>query len=185
MQSFRFVEKRWCLHVDIVTPGDAFLPQNNMLTRQRVLNVSSAVSSGQTPRNQSSFAVTDSPRDYVLPYEQFRFRMQDVSAMSGNRIIHVLSHSHWDREWYPYLSLEQFRRSLIIDLDRVFEMLSDSSYNFHHYHMDGKFLIVEDYLEVKPQMRQTTVAELAECTAKFHWDNFIRNQPSFYLPVKL
>ena len=35
MQSFRFVEKRWCLHVDINTPGDAFLPQNNMLTRQR------------------------------------------------------------------------------------------------------------------------------------------------------
>jgi hypothetical protein len=31
--------------------------------------------------------------------------------------------------------------------------------------MDGKFLMVEDYLEVKPQMRQT-VAELAECTAK-------------------
>lgn len=154
-----------------------------MLTRQRVLNVSSAVSSGQTPRNQSSFAVTVSPRDYVLPYEQFRFRMQDVSAMSGNRISHVLSHSHWDREWY--LSLKQFRGSLIIDLDRVFEMLSDSSYNFHHYHMDGKFLIVEDYLEVKPQMRQT-VAELAECTAKkFRRGNLIRNQTSFYLPVKL
>jgi hypothetical protein len=118
------VEKRWCLHVDINTPGDAFLPQSNMLTRQRVLNVSSAVSSGQTPRNQSSFAVTDSPRDYVLPYEQFRFRMQHLSAMSGNRISHVLSHSHWDREWY--LSLKQFRGSLIIDLDRVFEMLSDS-----------------------------------------------------------
>jgi hypothetical protein len=87
MQSFRFVEKRWCLHVDIVTPGDAFLPQNNMLTRQRVLNVFSAVSSGQTPRNQSSFAVTVSPRDYVLPYEQFRFRMQDVSAMSGIALV--------------------------------------------------------------------------------------------------
>jgi alpha-mannosidase len=99
------------------------------------------------------FAVTVSPRDYVLPYEQFRFREQDVSALSGNRItrIHVLSHSHWDREWY--LCLEQFCGSLIIDLDRLFEMLSDSSYNFHHFHMDGKFLMVGDYLEV-------TIAEL-------------------------
>lgn len=97
-----------------------------------------------------------SPRDFVLPYpdESLRLDPGDIEKLSqGRRVIHVLSHSHWDREWY--LSLEEFRGSLIMELDRVFEMLTNSSYNFHHFHMDGQFLMVEDYLEVRPSMRQT------------------------------
>lgn len=161
IQSFRLVEQGWYRHED-VTPHEIFSRNSDAATTEATdlpfLNASNdaAVRSENNKvavHTDETFFST-SPRDYVLPYpEKARLHEGDMAALSVNRVIHVLSHTHWDREWY--LSLEQFRGSLIIELDRVFDMLTNVSYNFHHFHMDGQYLMVEDYLEVRPSMRQT------------------------------
>lgn len=64
--------------------------------------------------------------------------------------VHVVSHSHWDREWY--LPLENLRMRLVDLIDNVIEASDDG--RFKSFQLDGHFLPVEDYLEVKPQNRE-------------------------------
>ena len=158
-QSSRHVEKVIHLRHN-VNPSHGNLPQRIEVVSDEVMEVTepgfnqNPHDASNTNASLSSTSFSVSPRDYVLPYpEQVRFHERDMAALSAERIIHVLSHTHWDREWY--LSLEQFRGSLIMELDRVFEMLTNSSANFHHFHMDGQYLMIEDYLEVRPSMKQT------------------------------
>ena len=62
--------------------------------------------------------------------------------------VHLISHTHWDREWY--LTREQFRLRLIDLVDRVLEMLrADSGYAY--FHLDGQTIVLEDYLELHPE----------------------------------
>src|SRR5829696_2574560 len=68
----------------------------------------------------------------------------------GKRMIdvHLISHTHWDREWY--LTREQFRLRLVELVDRVLEMLrADSGYAY--FHLDGQTIVLEDYLELHPE----------------------------------
>ena len=45
------------------------------------------------------------------------------------RKVHVVSHTHWDREWY--LSFEKFRARLIDTVDRVLDLAQlDPDYHF-------------------------------------------------------
>ncbi len=60
---------------------------------------------------------------------------------------HIISHSHWDREWF--LPLESLRFRLVTLMDEV-EALLDKEDGFHHFHMDGQMIMLEDYLAVKP-----------------------------------
>ena len=62
--------------------------------------------------------------------------------------VHLISHTHWDREWY--LTREQFRLRLVDLVDRVLEMLrADSGYAY--FHLDGQTIVLEDYLELHPE----------------------------------
>ncbi len=61
--------------------------------------------------------------------------------------VHVVSHTHWDREWY--LTREQYRVRLIGLIDRVLERLEKEP-RFAHFHLDGQTVVLEDYLEVRP-----------------------------------
>lgn len=61
---------------------------------------------------------------------------------------HVLSHTHWDREWY--LTFQQFRRLLVHLLDDLLEVLENDK-RFEHFHLDGQTICLEDYLEVRPE----------------------------------
>ena len=64
-------------------------------------------------------------------------------------IIHVVPHSHWDREWY--MSFEKHRFRLIKLMDALIEkMEQDPEYKF--YHLDGQMIVLEDYLKIKPYM---------------------------------
>lgn len=64
---------------------------------------------------------------------------------------HIISHSHWDREWY--LPLESLRFKLVTLMDEV-EGLLDMEAGFNHFHMDGQMIMLEDYLAVKPAKRE-------------------------------
>ncbi len=65
--------------------------------------------------------------------------------------IHLVSHTHWDREWY--LTFQQFRLKLIHLIDRLLEILeSDASYNY--FLLDGQAIILEDYLQIRPDREQ-------------------------------
>src|SRR4051812_6782333 len=62
--------------------------------------------------------------------------------------IHVVSHTHWDREWY--LTYEQFRLRLVALIDRLLDLL-DSDPAYKHFHLDGQTIVLEDYLEIRPE----------------------------------
>ncbi|SDX42284.1 Mannosylglycerate hydrolase [Listeria ivanovii subsp. londoniensis] len=64
---------------------------------------------------------------------------------------HIISHSHWDREWF--LPLESLRFKLVTLMDEV-ETLLDLEAGFNHFHMDGQMIMLEDYLAVKPAKRE-------------------------------
>lgn len=62
---------------------------------------------------------------------------------------HVISHTHWDREWY--LPFEQFRVRLIDLIDNLLRILEqEPGYRFH---LDAQTIMIEDYLEVKPRKK--------------------------------
>src|SRR5271157_129829 len=58
----------------------------------------------------------------------------------------VISHTHWDREWY--LSFNQFRLRLVNVIDKALELAKDERWN--SFMLDGQTAPIEDYLEVKP-----------------------------------
>lgn len=61
--------------------------------------------------------------------------------------MHVVSHTHWDREWY--LTFQQFRLRLIDLIDHLLETL-DTDPGFKHFNLDGQTIILEDYLQIRP-----------------------------------
>jgi alpha-mannosidase len=63
-------------------------------------------------------------------------------------IIHVVSHTHWDREWY--LTYEQFRFRLVALVDRLLDLL-DRDPSYKYFHLDGQTIVLEDYLEIRPE----------------------------------
>jgi mannosylglycerate hydrolase len=63
----------------------------------------------------------------------------------------VVSHTHWDREWY--LPFEAFRARLVSMLDRLLHLL-ETNPDHKHFMLDGQSIILEDYLEIRPDRRQ-------------------------------
>jgi hypothetical protein len=61
--------------------------------------------------------------------------------------VHVVSHTHWDREWY--LSYEQFRLRLVGLVDRLLDLM-ESRPDYEYFHLDGQTIVLEDYLELRP-----------------------------------
>ncbi|MGH7789875.1 MAG: hypothetical protein ACRERC_23610, partial [Candidatus Binatia bacterium] len=61
----------------------------------------------------------------------------------------LVSHFHWDREWYrPF---EAYRARLVDAVDRVLDLLAaDPGYYFL---LDGQTVLLEDYLAIRPERR--------------------------------
>jgi mannosylglycerate hydrolase len=72
--------------------------------------------------------------------------------------IHVVSHTHWDREWY--LTHEQFRFRLVALIDRLLDLL-DSDPSYKYFHLDGQTIVLEDYLEIRPEQETRLRARIA------------------------
>ncbi|MCP3978244.1 MAG: hypothetical protein GY716_02775 [bacterium] len=65
--------------------------------------------------------------------------------------VFIVSHTHWDREWYQ--TFHQFRVDMVRIIDRVLNALDDDP-TFHHFLLDGQAILLEDYLEVRPHERE-------------------------------
>ncbi len=62
--------------------------------------------------------------------------------------LHVISHTHWDREWY--LTFQQFRLKLVHLIDKLLDIL-DEDPEYRHFMLDGQTIVLDDYLQVRPE----------------------------------
>ena len=73
----------------------------------------------------------------------------------GPFVVHVVAHTHWDREWY--LPLARFRQRLVALVDE----LLDSPAPRGSFLLDGQAILLDDYLSVRPDRE----ADLREALA--------------------
>ncbi|WP_262316195.1 alpha-mannosidase [Lacticaseibacillus parakribbianus] len=64
--------------------------------------------------------------------------------------VFIVSHSHWDREWY--MGYEKHHMRLISLIDDLFHLF-ETDPNFDSFHLDGQTIILDDYLKVRPEKR--------------------------------
>jgi alpha-mannosidase len=75
------------------------------------------------------------------------------------KTVHIVSHTHWDREWY--LTFEQFRLRLVGLVDRLLDLM-ESRPDFEFFHLDGQTIVLEDYLELRPEQEPRLRKLIAE-----------------------
>jgi mannosylglycerate hydrolase len=75
------------------------------------------------------------------------------------RAVAVVPHSHWDREWHA--PLETYRVRLVAMLDGLLDLLTREP-AFEHFHLDGQFAVVDDYLEARPEAAVSVARLIAE-----------------------
>jgi alpha-mannosidase/mannosylglycerate hydrolase len=68
------------------------------------------------------------------------------------RTAHYVISTHWDREWYE--PLQGFRMRLVSMLDEVFDTLERDP-AFKTFVMDGQYIPIADYLEIRPEKLET------------------------------
>ena len=69
--------------------------------------------------------------------------------------LHIIPHTHWDREWY--LTRAAFVARLVPALDDLLARL-DSDPDYHAFFLDGQTVLLEDYLRVRPDQRTRAAA---------------------------
>ena len=72
--------------------------------------------------------------------------------MGAARKVHIVPHTHWDREWYA--PFQSFRLRLVDLLDDLLPSL-DADPSFVHFLLDGQMAVVDDYLAVRPDAEAT------------------------------
>lgn len=73
-------------------------------------------------------------------------------------IAHVVSHTHWDREWYR--TFEVFRLRLVDLMDALLDLL-DTEPTYGPFYLDGQMAPVEDYVAVRPEQAERLRAAFA------------------------
>lgn len=65
--------------------------------------------------------------------------------------VHIISHSHWDREWrYPF---EETRIALVEMMDSVLDVLEKYP-DYKYFHLDSQTAVLDDYLEIRPENKK-------------------------------
>ena len=62
---------------------------------------------------------------------------------------YVISHTHWDREWYQ--PFQQYRYRLVRMMDDLIRGLEQNP-DYRLFHLDGQTIVLKDYLEIRPEM---------------------------------
>ncbi|MBN1350755.1 hypothetical protein JXJ21_15160 [candidate division KSB1 bacterium] len=68
--------------------------------------------------------------------------------MATSYMMHVISNTHWDREWR--YSFQETRMMLVDMLDKVLRLL-ESDPEFKYFHLDSQTSVVDDYLQIRPE----------------------------------
>ncbi|HET9082864.1 MAG TPA: hypothetical protein VFN41_00560 [Candidatus Limnocylindrales bacterium] len=78
--------------------------------------------------------------------------------MTDRAVIHLVPHTHWDREWYE--PFQVFRMRLVDLIDQLLErMAADPRLRFT---LDGQTATVDDYLEIRPEAEPVIRQLIAE-----------------------
>ena len=73
----------------------------------------------------------------------------DGGFVTMEKVYCVISHTHWDREWYK--PFEQFRMQLADLINNLLGILE--KYPEYIFHLDAQTVVLEDYLEIYPEKR--------------------------------
>lgn len=76
---------------------------------------------------------------------------------------HIISHSHWDREWY--MPLEKHKAKLTELINDCLELFGTQE-EFKSFHLDGQTIVLDDYLEIYPKMKEKVRKAVRE--GRFH-----------------
>lgn len=71
---------------------------------------------------------------------------------------HIVSHTHWDREWYE--PFEVFRVRLVRLIDHLLELVETAP--GYRFNLDAQTIVMEDYLEVRPENRSRLERAVSE-----------------------
>lgn len=67
------------------------------------------------------------------------------------RKVHIVTYTHWDREFR--WEFERTRMRLVDLFDHLFEIM-DAKPNYRSFLCDGQLTLIEDYLEIRPEMKE-------------------------------
>ncbi len=96
---------------------------------------------------KASEAISDQSNTDLTPV---LFRSDIIIGKGIMKKFVVISHSHWDREWY--MPFELFRLRLVDLVDRLIDIIeNDPDYIFH---LDAQTVVLEDYLVIRPENEQ-------------------------------
>ena len=71
--------------------------------------------------------------------------------MSKKYTLILVPETHWDREWYS--TFQEFRIRLVRLTDKLLDIL-DKDPDYKSFTFDGQTVVLEDYLEIRPQERE-------------------------------
>ena len=72
---------------------------------------------------------------------------------------YLISHFHWDREWYQ--PFEEYRFRLVRAIDGLLDIM-ESDPNYKYFHFDGQTIVIDDYLRIRPQNRERLLKLIKE-----------------------
>ncbi|MBT2738501.1 hypothetical protein [Bacillus sp. ISL-7] len=81
------------------------------------------------------------------------------------KIAHIISHSHWDREWY--LPFEKHRYYFIKLMNNIIDKFEQEGNQFQSFHLDGQTVLLEDYFSVHPENREKVKQSPAAAKKRF------------------
>jgi mannosylglycerate hydrolase len=65
--------------------------------------------------------------------------------------LHLVTHTHWDREWYQ--TFQQFRLKLVRLIDHLLALLAADP-DFKYFMLDGQTIVLDDYLQIRPEREE-------------------------------
>ncbi len=74
------------------------------------------------------------------------------------RTVDLVSHTHWDREWYR--TFQQFRLRLVHLVDELLDIFATDP-DYKHFMLDGQTIVLDDYLRMRPEA-ETRMRELVQ-----------------------
>ena len=78
--------------------------------------------------------------------------------MDKKYCVHVVPHTHWDREWY--FTFEEFRYRLIKMFDRLLPLMQSGE--IEYFIADGHTIMIDDYLSIRPEQENAIRALISE-----------------------